>query len=106
MLVSNVAVSPHFGGFFDTDDAAWDKIFEINVKAAFFLTKVSALVDSRNYCVVVFLDGSVCACDLPMTLFRVGVRAMSAAYVSPRAGSFALHEVWLLRVLRVLRRRL
>ena len=44
VLVSNVAVSPHFGAFFDTDDAAWDKLFEINIKAAFFLTKVHAPV--------------------------------------------------------------
>jgi dehydrogenase/reductase SDR family member 4 len=39
VLVSNVAVSPHFGSFFETDDSSWDKIFEINIKAAFFLTK-------------------------------------------------------------------
>ncbi len=40
VLVSNVAVSPHFGAFMETTDDAWTKLFDINIKAAFFLTKV------------------------------------------------------------------
>jgi dehydrogenase/reductase SDR family protein 4 len=38
-LVSNAAVNPFFGPTLDTPEEAWDKIFEINVKAAFMLTK-------------------------------------------------------------------
>jgi NAD(P)-dependent dehydrogenase (short-subunit alcohol dehydrogenase family) len=39
VLVSNVAVSPHMGAFFDTTEVAWSKLFEVNITAAFFLTK-------------------------------------------------------------------
>lgn len=38
-LVSNVAVNPYFGSFMDMDQSQWDKIFEINVRAPFFLTQ-------------------------------------------------------------------
>lgn len=39
ILVSNVAVNPSFGSFMDLEESQWDKIFDINVKAPFFLTK-------------------------------------------------------------------
>ena len=38
-LVSNAAANPHFGNIIECPEAAWDKIFETNVKAAFLLTK-------------------------------------------------------------------
>ena len=31
VLISNVAVSPAFGPFFDTTEDAWDKLFDINM---------------------------------------------------------------------------
>lgn len=39
IFVSNAAVNPHFGSFLDTEESAWDKIFDINVKSAFMLTQ-------------------------------------------------------------------
>jgi len=40
ILVSNVACNPVMGGMVDvTDEKAWDKIFDLNLKAAFFLAK-------------------------------------------------------------------
>lgn len=39
ILVSNAGANPVFGPLFDTSEEAWDKIFEVNVKAAFFLCK-------------------------------------------------------------------
>ncbi|CAH1269487.1 DHRS2 [Branchiostoma lanceolatum] len=39
ILVSNAAANPAFGPMMDTTEAAWDKIFDTNVKAAFFLAK-------------------------------------------------------------------
>uniref|UniRef100_A0A0K8SGQ3 Dehydrogenase/reductase SDR family member 4 n=4 Tax=Lygus hesperus TaxID=30085 RepID=A0A0K8SGQ3_LYGHE len=39
ILVSNAAVNPSVGGVTETSDEAWDKIFDINVKSAFTLTK-------------------------------------------------------------------
>ncbi len=38
-LVSNAAVNPYAGKTIDTPEAAWDKIFDTNVKAAFLLTQ-------------------------------------------------------------------
>ncbi|XP_045192648.2 dehydrogenase/reductase SDR family member 4-like [Mercenaria mercenaria] len=39
ILVSNAAANPTFGPILDTEESAWDKIFETNVKASFFLCK-------------------------------------------------------------------
>jgi len=40
ILVSNVACNPVFGPMVDaTDEKSWDKIFDLNVKAAFLLIK-------------------------------------------------------------------
>lgn len=39
ILVSNAAANPHVGNFLDITEEMWDKIFDINVKSAFLLTK-------------------------------------------------------------------
>merc|ERR1712071_463191 len=39
ILVSNAAVNPTFGPILSCPENAWDKIFDINVKAAFLLAK-------------------------------------------------------------------
>ncbi|XP_071785454.1 dehydrogenase/reductase SDR family member 4-like [Asterias amurensis] len=39
ILVSNAAVNPVFGPMLQTTEEQWDKIFDINVKAAFLLIK-------------------------------------------------------------------
>ncbi|XP_072168957.1 dehydrogenase/reductase SDR family member 4-like [Diadema setosum] len=39
ILVSNAAVNPFFGHILDCSEDAWDKIFDINVKATFLLIK-------------------------------------------------------------------
>ena len=39
ILVSNAGTNPTFGPMMDCSEDAWDKIFEVNVKAAFFLAK-------------------------------------------------------------------
>lgn len=41
ILVSNAAVNPEVGSVLDASETAWDKIFDINVKAAFLLAKES-----------------------------------------------------------------
>ena len=37
ILVSNAGTNPTFGPMMDCPEDAWDKIFDVNVKAAFFL---------------------------------------------------------------------
>lgn len=39
ILVSNAAVNPAMGGILDTEESIFDKIYDINVKSAFMLTK-------------------------------------------------------------------
>lgn len=39
ILVSNAAVNPFFGNILDSTDEVWSKIFDVNVKASFLLTK-------------------------------------------------------------------
>ncbi|XP_070501024.1 dehydrogenase/reductase SDR family member 4 [Chironomus tepperi] len=38
-LVSNAAVNPEVGSVTETSEKAWDKIFDVNVKAAYLLSK-------------------------------------------------------------------
>lgn len=38
-LISNAAVNPEVGGITVTSEKAWDKIFDVNVKAAYLLAK-------------------------------------------------------------------
>ncbi|KAM3857652.1 dehydrogenase/reductase SDR family member 4-like [Diretmus argenteus] len=40
ILVSNAAVNPFFGNIMDSTEAVWDKILDVNVKAAFLMTKL------------------------------------------------------------------
>ena len=44
ILVANAAANPHFGNMFDCQESHWDKIFQVNLKGAFFLVK-----ESRKY---------------------------------------------------------
>ncbi|XP_069881704.1 dehydrogenase/reductase SDR family member 4 [Dipodomys merriami] len=39
ILISNAAVNPFFGNLLDTTEEVWDKILDINVKAAALMTK-------------------------------------------------------------------
>ena len=39
ILVSNAGTNPTFGPMMDCSEDAWDKIFQVNVKASFFLAK-------------------------------------------------------------------
>ena len=50
ILVSNAAVNPYFGPTLATPETAYDKIFDVNVKATFLMIKdfTSLLKDGRN----------------------------------------------------------
>ncbi|XP_014343859.2 dehydrogenase/reductase SDR family member 4-like [Latimeria chalumnae] len=39
ILVSNAAVNPFIGNMLDSTEGVWDKIYEVNIKAAFLLVK-------------------------------------------------------------------
>ncbi|KAG5260853.1 hypothetical protein AALO_G00297310 [Alosa alosa] len=57
ILVNNAAVNPFFGNIMDSTDAVWDKILDINVKAAFLMTKlVAPHMEKRGGGSVVFVS--------------------------------------------------
>jgi dehydrogenase/reductase SDR family protein 4 len=57
ILVSNAAANPAMGTMLDTTEAQWDKIFETNVKASFFLAKeVVPHIEKRGGGSVVFVS--------------------------------------------------
>jgi dehydrogenase/reductase SDR family protein 4 len=42
ILVNNAGTNPVFGPVMDCEEAAWDKIFEVNLKGYFFLSRIVA----------------------------------------------------------------
>jgi dehydrogenase/reductase SDR family protein 4 len=40
ILVNNAGINPAFGDILDVEEKMWDKLFEVNVKAGFLLTKL------------------------------------------------------------------
>lgn len=48
ILVSNAAVNPVVGSVLDCPEEAWDKIFDVNVKATFLLIKEVAPILQRQ----------------------------------------------------------
>lgn len=88
ILVSNAAVSPSFGDILQTTESAWDKIFDINVKAAFFLIKeaIPYLEQQKNSSIVVV---SSIAAYSPMDLIgaysvsKTALLGLTKALVNP-----------------------
>lgn len=42
ILVNNAGINPIFGDLLDVDESAWDKLFDVNVKAGFMMAKLFA----------------------------------------------------------------
>lgn len=40
ILVNNVGANPYFGSLADISEAAWDKVFDVNLKASFILSQL------------------------------------------------------------------
>jgi dehydrogenase/reductase SDR family member 4 len=57
VLVSNAAVNPAVGSVLDASEEVWDKIFDVNVKAAFLLAKeVKPFIVQRGGGSVIFIS--------------------------------------------------
>ncbi|CAD5227588.1 unnamed protein product [Bursaphelenchus okinawaensis] len=48
ILVNNAGINPTFGDIADIGEKEWDKLFEINVKAAHLLTQAAAPIIAKN----------------------------------------------------------
>lgn len=72
ILVSNAAVNPTVGSVLDCPEEAWDKIFEVNVKAAYLLAKEFAPVISDRSCgSIVFVSSYAGMSPFPVRAFVV-----------------------------------
>jgi dehydrogenase/reductase SDR family protein 4 len=57
ILVSNAAVNPSVAPVLDCDESSWDKIFEVNVKAAFLLAQEALpLLREKPYGRIIFVS--------------------------------------------------
>lgn len=57
IFVSNAAVNPTVGSVLDCPEDAWDKIFDVNVKAAFLLAKeVTPLLRQQSSGSIIFIS--------------------------------------------------
>ncbi|XP_043229624.1 dehydrogenase/reductase SDR family member 4-like [Amphibalanus amphitrite] len=60
ILVSNAATNPVYGGLLDCPEAGWNKIFDVNVKSAYLLTKlVVPYMEARGGGSIVFIASVV-----------------------------------------------
>lgn len=57
ILISNAAVNPVAGSLLDCPEEAWDKIFDVNVKAAYLLAKEFApAIEQRSSGSIIFVS--------------------------------------------------
>ncbi|XP_067126200.1 dehydrogenase/reductase SDR family member 4-like [Centruroides vittatus] len=57
ILVSNAGINPYFGAFLDTPEEIWKKIFDVNVVAAFMITKeVVPQIEKRGGGSVIYIS--------------------------------------------------
>jgi dehydrogenase/reductase SDR family protein 4 len=57
ILVSNAGISPAFGNMLETKEDIWDKTFEVNLKASFFLCKEAMpLIEKKGGGSVIFVS--------------------------------------------------
>jgi len=69
ILVSNAGTNPTFGPMMDCSEDAWDKIFEVNVKAAFFLAKeVAPHIAAQDGGSIVFISSIGGLHPIPMIM--------------------------------------
>jgi len=40
ILINNAGMNPHFGDILDVSESVWDKLFDVNVKSSFLMTKL------------------------------------------------------------------
>lgn len=57
ILINNAGVNPAFGPIIDATESAWDKVFEVNLKAGFLLSReVAKLMAKRGGGTIVFVS--------------------------------------------------
>jgi len=96
ILVNNAATNPVFCGTADIEEAAWNKIMDVNVKGVFFLTqKVGKVMCEKGAGSVINVSSEAGFCPTPM----LGVYSVSKAAVNMLTKVFA--QEWGSRGVRV-----
>ncbi|KAI1715775.1 enoyl-(Acyl carrier protein) reductase domain-containing protein [Ditylenchus destructor] len=73
ILVNNAGISPTAGDIMETSEEAWDKLFDVNVKAGFLLTKLVVPHMQKNGGGNVVFNSSVTAYNCPPIIAAYGV---------------------------------
>jgi len=85
ILVSNAATNPVVGGLLDCPEAGWNKIFDVNVKSPFLLTKlVVPHMEQRGGGSIVFIS----------SILGQVPNSMLAAYSVSKAALLSVSEVF------------
>lgn len=78
ILVNNAATNPVFGWAYEVEESAWDKIFEVNLKGYFFLSKeVAKIMIKQNSGNIINVSSSAGIKPIPF----LGVYSISKAGV-------------------------
>lgn len=86
VLVNNAATNPYFGPMLGTEETAWDKTFEVNVKGYFWLTREVA-----NHCIARDATGSI-----------VNVASVAGLIASPGQGVYSMTKAAILSMTKTL----
>lgn len=71
VLVLNAAISTHFGNLFDTTETMFDKTFDINVKAVFFMIKEYHTIMPKGSAVLLISSYEAYALDKTIGVYAV-----------------------------------
>lgn len=75
ILVSNAAVNPTVGSVLDCPEDSWDKIFEVNVKAAYLLAKeVTPILRRQSSGSIIFMSSYAGLNPFPVSNIFMGKR--------------------------------
>lgn len=74
ILVSNAATNPFLGNILECSEEAWDKIFDVNVKAAFLLARDAVpLMQKRGGGSIVFVSSVAGYRPMPVKLLKTEI---------------------------------
>jgi NAD(P)-dependent dehydrogenase (short-subunit alcohol dehydrogenase family) len=86
ILVNNAATNPYFGPMLGTEESAWDKTFEVNVKGYFWLTREVA-----KHCIARDATGSI-----------VNIASVAGLIASPGQGAYSMTKAAILSMTKTL----
>uniref|UniRef100_A0A914HBN4 Uncharacterized protein n=1 Tax=Globodera rostochiensis TaxID=31243 RepID=A0A914HBN4_GLORO len=73
ILVNNAGINPIYGDLLDVDERAWDKLFDVNVKAGFMLAKLFTPEIERSGGGSIIFNASIGAYRSPQGIAAYGI---------------------------------